>query len=497
MALIETLYSWIGRTDITCYRNNNPEEVGPLAQAILSGKYKRIRILSNWPEGEEGQYFSWIMQMMKDRGFKENPFDMALQNVELTSPTDFSSIYNKVSQILKKNREEEKRTYHLSPGTPAMASMWIILSSGEYPASLIETSRESGLKNVRIPFNIKADFISNAFKNLDHLDKEKYFEDIVYRSNEMEIVIKNALKIAGFKVPVLIFGESGTGKELISRGIHKASGRSGSFVAVNCGAIPGELLESEFFGHKKGAFTGADSDHTGFLKQAEGGTIFLDEIGELPLDSQVKLLRALNSGTIRPVGESKEISIDIRVIAATNRDLIQEIKKGRFREDLFHRLAVGIINMPPLSKRGDDLLLLIKEFTKEINNQFRKESYNKWEDKHLSPEAEEFLVQQKWPGNVRELKNTIKRLIIWADTPEISREEAARSMLTGADVDHHEDFSFIPSGFDLNKKVDEYKIHWLKQARKQSGGNMSEAARLLGLENYQTLDNWYRKYGLK
>ncbi|MBN2657264.1 MAG: sigma-54-dependent Fis family transcriptional regulator [Spirochaetales bacterium] len=497
MDKIETLYSWIGRTDINCYKEKDESAPGPLAQAVLSGRYSRVRILSNWPAGEEGSYIPWILGLMKKRNQNLKNLDIQLFNIELTGPTDFSSIYGNVSTVLKENRNEEKRTFHLSPGTPAMASIWIILSSGEFPADLIETSRESGLKEVSIPFKIKADFISNAFKRIDDADRDKYFDDLVHSCDAMKMLVHNAIRISRFSVPVLIFGESGTGKELISRGIHKASGRRGPFIAVNCGAIPAELVESEFFGYRKGAFTGADSDHDGFLKQADGGTLFLDEIGELPLSSQVKLLRALNNSRIRPVGDVKDRNVDIRVIAATNKDLGREIREGRFREDLFHRLAVGILDMPPLRQRGGDPALLIRSFLEELNGQFSKEIPGNWEDRTLSEEALKVLAAHSWPGNVRELKNTLMRLIIWAENPVITEEEALKSLLTNRKEDAGEDFSHIPPGFDLIKVVDEYKVKWLKRAQEQSHNNTSRAARLLGIENYQTLENWYRKYGLK
>ncbi|MBB6481493.1 sigma-54 interaction domain-containing protein [Spirochaeta isovalerica] len=497
MDKIETLYSWIGRTDITCYREKNDAAPGPLAQAVLSGRYKRVKILSNWPENEEGSYIPWLFQLLKKRDIFPQDIVIELQNINLKSPTDFTSIYENVSSLLRNNRAEENRTFHLSPGTPAMASIWIILSSGEFPAKLIETSRESGLNEVSIPFNIKADFISKAFRRLDDVDRDKHFEDIIHKCDDMKNLVHNAVKISGFSVPVLIFGESGTGKELISRGIHKASDRRGQFIPVNCGAIPGELVESEFFGHKKGSFTGADADHDGYLKQADKGTLFLDEIGELPLNSQVKLLRALNNGKIRRVGGDKDIEVDIRIIAATNKNLQQEIREGRFREDLFHRLAVGIINMPPLRKREGDLEVLIRTFVSEINDQFTREAGENWERRTLSGDAVKVLLSHRWPGNIRELKNTLKRLIIWAETLVISGEETLSSLLLDSEQESEEDFTYIPPGFDLGRKIDDYKVKWLKLAKEQSHDNTSEAARILGIENYQTLDNWYRKYGLK
>jgi DNA-binding NtrC family response regulator len=492
----ETLYTWLGRTDLDCYQKQLAQHPGPVAQAVISGRFKNIRILSNWPEGEEKDYLLWLRHLIKGNGLDSKNIKVSLENIQLTRPTDFLSIYENVSKILIKNRELEDRTYHLSPGTPAMASIWIILSSGEFPAQLIESSLEDGLKDVFIPFNIKADFISKALIKMDALDRQKCFDEIQSTSETMVKVINRASRIAPFDVPVLISGESGTGKELISSAIHKASGRTGRFIAVNCGAIPTELLESEFFGHKKGSFSGAESDHAGYLQQAEKGTLFLDEIGELPLQSQVKLLRSLNDHKIRRVGDTKDINVDIRIIAATNKDLLEEVSKGNFREDLFHRLAVGIISLPPLKERGDDITFLINLFTDEINDLFKDTTGEIWKKRTLSEEAINILKQQEWPGNIRELRNTLTRMILWAEKPIISGEEALFAIIKKTKSSQEETISSVPPNFNLQQYLDDLTVKWLKTAMDQSHGNKSEAAKLLDFKNYQTLSNWLEKYGV-
>ncbi len=362
---------------------------------------------------------------------------------------------------------------------------------------MIESSLEDGLNDVIIPFNIKADFISKALSKMDPIDRKKCFDDIHSSCTQMKKVISNASKIAPFDVPVLIFGESGTGKELISSAIHHASGRTGKFIAVNCGAIPAELLESEFFGHKKGSFSGADSDHTGYLQQAHKGTLFLDEIGELPLQSQVKLLRSLNDHKIRRVGDTKDIEVDIRIIAATNKDLFDEVSKGSFREDLFHRLAVGIIDLPPLRERGEDILFLIDLFTGEINNLFKESTDEVWKKRTLSPEARDLLSRQEWPGNIRELRNTLTRMILWAEKSLISAEEANLAIIRKTNSSPTEQITTIPANFNLQNYLDNLTVQWLNTAMGLSHGNKSEAAKLLDFKNYQTLSNWLDKYGVK
>ncbi len=259
----------------------------------------------------------------------------------------------------------------------------------------------------------------------EEIRKGHQFEQILAKSQLMQDIFKTIAKIADYKTTVLISGESGTGKELVARALHRRSSRRGGpFVAVNCGAIPENLLESELFGHKKGAFTDANADRRGLFEEADGGTLFLDEIGELPTSLQVKLLRALQDENIRRVGESRDIKVDVRIIAATHRDLTAEVKAARFREDLFYRLNVLPIVVPPLRVRREDIALLVDHFVARNNVRLRTAI------RGVDTEARRMLVEYAWPGNVRELENTIERamvlaegdLLLAADLPERIRE---------------------------------------------------------------------------
>jgi two-component system response regulator AtoC len=240
----------------------------------------------------------------------------------------------------------------------------------------------------------------------------------------MQDIFRTIAKIAEYKTTVLVTGESGAGKELVARAIHRRSKRSGPFVAVNCGAIPENLLESELFGHKKGAFTDAMQDRRGLFEEANGGSLFLDEIGELPLALQVKLLRVLEDEKIRRVGDSRDLQVDVRIIAATHRDLPSETKAGRFREDLFYRLNVLLIHCPALRERREDIPLLIDHFLARNNARLGTSI------RGLDTEARRLLYEYAWPGNVRELENTIERAMVLtegdtitgADLPERVRE---------------------------------------------------------------------------
>jgi two-component system response regulator AtoC len=244
----------------------------------------------------------------------------------------------------------------------------------------------------------------------EQIRSENRFESILAKSPAMGDIFRTIAKIAEFKTTVLISGESGVGKELVARALHSRSTRKAApFIALNCGAIPENLLESELFGHKKGAFTDASSDRRGLFEEATGGTLFLDEIGELPLNLQVKLLRVLQEETIRRLGETKDIHVDARIIAATHRDLTAEVKAGRFREDLFYRINVLPIAIPPLRARREDINILIDHFVARNNARLGTQI------RGLTHEARKLLLEYAWPGNVRELENTIERAMVLAD----------------------------------------------------------------------------------
>jgi DNA-binding NtrC family response regulator len=257
---------------------------------------------------------------------------------------------------------------------------------------------------------------------------EKYgLEEIVGDSPAMEEVYQLIQKTLRGDLTVAIQGESGTGKELVARAIHFNSSRKrGPFVVVNCAAIPRELMESEFFGHEKGSFTGAHARHIGKFEQADGGTLFLDEIGELDLDLQAKLLRALQNREITRVGGDKTITFDCRVISATNKDVLRMIENGGFREDLYYRLFQFPVTLPPLRERGQDVLVLAHHFVEAY-----KADHNGFDGKVLSKEASKAIMQYNWPGNVRELKNAVERAILISDGDQIGREDLMLELNTG------------------------------------------------------------------
>ncbi|MCW8884891.1 MAG: sigma-54 dependent transcriptional regulator, partial [Motiliproteus sp.] len=292
-------------------------------------------------------------------------------------------------------------------------------------------------------------------------------------------------------------GESGTGKEVIAEAIHHASPRAGNaFIPVNCGAIPESLIDSQLFGHVKGAFTGAISNRKGFFDEADGGTLFLDEVGELPLAAQAKLLRALQQKEVTPVGESKSHQVDIRVIAATHRNLLAMVEEGTFREDLFYRLAVGIVQLPPLRERADDIPVLVEALMQRLNEDAQGQPG--YVCKNISKSAIEFIKTQRWPGNIRELWNTLVRASIWSDDEILDATHLQQAMIQRDESTPTGVFAFdVSQGIDANEIIDNTKRYCVEEALRLTAGQKGKAAKLLGLNNHQTLGNWMKQLGIE
>jgi two-component system response regulator PilR (NtrC family) len=323
--------------------------------------------------------------------------------------------------------------------------------------------------------------------------RQTSFFGMVSECNEMQKIFAVVEKVAKTNATVLVLGESGTGKELIAKALHRISGRTGRLVPVNCGAIPEEILESELFGHEKGSFTGAINTRIGRFQLADKGTIFLDEIGEMSPKLQVKLLRVLQERKIEPVGSTKSIDIDVRVVAATNKDLREEVKAGRFREDLYYRLQVVPVELPALRLRSNDAALLATHFLERATQNLGVNRLT------FAPATLNILAQYTWPGNIRELENLIERLAVLADgdvlTPDMLPEYIAGNPREETHV--IELATEIPAdGIDFNQLVDDYETKLIMSALSKTKGNKKAAARLLQL-NRTTLVEKIKKKGLE
>ncbi|MBW8016087.1 MAG: sigma-54-dependent Fis family transcriptional regulator [Planctomycetes bacterium] len=308
------------------------------------------------------------------------------------------------------------------------------------------------------------------------LDGQFNIDSIIGEAQSMKHVFETIYKVSGTKSNVLVTGESGTGKEMVARAIHTTSPASSSrFIAINCGAIPEGLIESELFGHLKGSFTGAHVDKKGLFQAAENGTLFLDEIGHMPLSCQVKLLRAVEEREIWPVGSTQPIEINLRLIAATNKRLLEEIKEERFREDLYYRLNVVGIHLPPLRERREDIPKLIHFFMTKYNSEMGKECV------HINEDAMQVLINYEWRGNIRELQNVIERAIIFAEGDTIKVSDIGIFNAAAIKNDNDE--------YDLHNAMRNYERQYIIHVLDKCDGNKSLAAKSLGVG----LSSLYRK----
>ncbi|HET9478017.1 MAG TPA: sigma-54 dependent transcriptional regulator [Pyrinomonadaceae bacterium] len=322
--------------------------------------------------------------------------------------------------------------------------------------------------------------------------------EIIGRSDVMQEVFRLVEQVAPARSTVLITGESGTGKELIAKAIHEASTRAGRpFVTVNSSNIPSELLESELFGHTRGAFTGAVAAKKGLFEVADGGSIFLDEIGDIPPETQVRLLRVIQEREFTPLGDTAPRRVDVRIIAATNIDLKEAVRQGTFREDLYYRLAVVPIELPPLRDRIEDILPLAQHFIQKYNEENARNV-----SEQLAPDVLALLEAYSWPGNVRELENTIERAVVIAPGDEITKEclrteiSDPKSVVSGhQDGASNAAVSDIGRGINFYEEVRRFEIDLIRRALEQTGGHQSRAARLLGM-NATTLNSKIKTYNI-
>jgi transcriptional regulator with PAS, ATPase and Fis domain len=497
--MASVLISWIGNTDLRAPKQSEAVGRGPVCTAAQARAFGRIVLLSDFAEEKVVGYLEWLRTQVRA--------PVECHTVRLSGPTEYGEIYSEASRVVDKVLESRGRssrlTFHTSPGTPAMLAIWIILAKTKYDAELIESSQQAGVRTVNVPFEISAEVIPSLLLRPDEeLSRRSAgmppetpeFSDIIHRSAVMRKVIERARLVAPRSVPILIEGESGTGKELLARAIHRASPRSAkNFVALNCGAIPQELIESELFGSEPGAFTGANRRRAGHFEEAHGGTIFLDEIGELPLAAQVKLLRVIQESEVMRLGSSRPKKIDVRIIAATNRSLHAEVIARRFREDLYYRIAVVVLYIPPLRMREGDTGLLIDRFLNDLNEEAGRELGI--QAKRLLPAAKNLLLQYHWPGNVRELQNTLLRATVLSMADSLIADDI-REALSSSVSNAGNDILNRPlgSGFRLQDVMEEVARHYLSRAMEEAGGNKTKAAELMGLPNYQTYSNWHKKY---
>jgi DNA-binding NtrC family response regulator len=398
------------------------------------------------------------------------PFDLVISDLKLNARLDGIDVLRSVRD--------------LTPGTPVI----IVTGFGELEKA-VEAVREGAFDFVSKPFNIAElkSLVERALQKSPTSPPPTAVRDnmppaLLGRTPAMTGVYKQIAHAASADAPVLIIGESGTGKELVARAIHQHSNRSSRpFVPINCGALTETLLESELFGHVKGSFTGAVADAKGVFQTAHTGTVFLDEVGEMSPALQVKLLRVLQEGEVRPVGSSRPVKTDVRIVAATNVDVERAVNEGKFRQDLFYRLGVVIITLPPLRERREDIPLLIERFLKAASAKAMKQV-------ELSPAAVVSLTGYHWPGNVRELENMIERLVVFSRGSRIDVGDLPPTVTPRAPVLEKRLFDDLPTLEEIERR---YLMHVLEQV----GQNRTRAAEVMGIDR-RTLYRMAELFGI-
>lgn len=520
------LASWIGHTDLKSLLGNTdrqteeqvkkivrpphapPEDGGPIKTLLEQESFDHLYLLSDNPKGLTQQYVESL-----DR-------ETSVEYTKLDNPIDYGEIYSVTSSFLEKIfqdcRNKGDLSILLSPGTPAMAAIWVLLGKTKYSATFWQTWNGKAKQEV-ISFDITLDVVPELLSNSDNIfhhlankspEETKGFEGIIGNTKAIRLAVGRAQKAAIRDVSVLLTGESGTGKEMFSRAIHNASQRFDKpFIPLNCAAIPKELLESELFGHVKGAFTGAEKKKDGAFKLADGGILFLDEIGECDPQIQAKLLRVLQLQPGKPpcfrefypVGSSQPETSDVRIIAATNRDLLEMVNQNLFRKDLFYRLAVITVKLPSLRDRKADISRIAKLLLKQINEDFAAQD-NGYRHKYFSDSTIVFMKKLEWPGNVRELYNSILQAVVMSEKEEISPGDMEASLVESPSQERGvKDFSDLPlgDGFNLEEHLNTIQAQYLQRAMREAGGIKTKAAQLLGLKSYQAMDAQIKRLGVK
>lgn len=500
------MLSWIGGTDHDAANGKGDKQPGPIARMVDDKRFSdftRIHLLNSYHDRSAANFKRWLGKRTKAR--------ITTQRIKLSSPTDFGEIYRVSSEVIEALQDEYGSdltlTINASPGTYVMSAVWVILANTRFTVDLFEASPEAGVQEINLPFELYADFIPDLLSRADARRKQSVlgelpeapgFEDIVHRCPAMVSAVQRARRIAPRNVSVLIEGESGTGKELFARAIHKGSARAMKpFITVNCGAIPSDRVEIDLFGQERGSASGRLSK--GYFENAHSGTIFLDEVGELEPNIQVKLLRAFQEGEIVRVGGSRPISVNVRSVAATSRRLNEEVAAGRFRRDLFYRLAADVVRLPPLRERDSDLALIMDDLLVKINKEdLRDEPGFRYKDVRLTAGGRTALRAYHWPGNVREMRNILVRAAVHSQTDAIGKAEVEEA-LNIAPVRSEQQILDRPiaEGFDLDEPLNDVARHYIARALDQADHNVGRAARLLGFNNYQTLSNRMMKLGLK
>ncbi len=483
---MKILLSFIGNND--CY----PEEKkGAILSILQQKKFDKLYLLYNHEKYLKPA--SKILLYCKEHfPYLKVHYQEALSENPTNYNTVYPAMYSAVKQILNENKSANY-TISITSGTPTMHACWIFLKQGGViDAKLIQVSREAEISEVNFKLDDfpKIQNVKEVKVELTKLSRENInlrnqlhlkYDNIVGECPDILKIKEQIGMFADTDIPIFIQGESGSGKELVAEAIHYNSSRKEkSFIKINCGAIPRELFESEFFGHKKGSFTGAISDKVGKFKLADCGTIFLDEITDLPIQMQVKLLRVLHDGTFIPLGATQEVKVNVRVISATNKDIRELVSTGDFREDLFYRLVHAEIKLPPLRNRGNDKILIANYIVERLNEKHQQ-------NKTLDNSAIDLINKNPWKGNIRQLQNALETAFLAPGNFITTRN----LNIIDSGIAFNE-FNIPDTGADFDRKI---VPQYYKVALEKTNGNAEQAANLLGIKPH-TFRARLRKLGL-
>jgi two-component system nitrogen regulation response regulator NtrX len=425
---------------------------------------------------DEPNTLASLSRAFRLEGHEATVCDNAARALELAKAQSFDLI---LSDVVMPGKDGLSLLEELK--TQGVATPVVMMSGQAHIEMAVRATRLGALDFLEKPISTEKLLLTvdNALK-LGRLERENRDlerrlgkHEIVWQGETMRKVMAQVERVAASETRVCILGETGTGKELVARTLHERSARAdGPFITLNCAAVPAELIESELFGHEKGSFTGAAARHVGKFEQAQRGTIFLDEIGDMPLPMQAKLLRVLEEGEVERIGGDRSIKVDVRVIVATHRDLEAHVRDGKFRQDLFHRIYVFPLRLPPLRERREDIPTLIEHFAKQVS------AANGWKPMRFAPAAISALQEYAWPGNVRELRNAVERLMLLASSDEVTADTVALALPAssgGSDV------GFAGSG-PLADRVRSFEKQTILAELKRNHNQISNTARALGLE---------------
>lgn len=495
--------TWIDGFDLSRF-SSDPGGKGTLINFLESGYFESIdelHLLTYNTDKLRSVKKSFISRV-QSKYFKKKKLEVHELDIK---PSVFASIFGGVMGVIRGIEKKARGGainwhFQLGAGTPQMNAIWVVLSKTSYPAVTFMTSynkETDTFKTNKYDHGgpVDADTFDYLLKSCDaKLLKEwtdiPEYGSIIHKSAVMGEILDNAYMIAVHEVPVLILGETGTGKELLAQAIHKSSRRADKpMKTINCAVIHENTADATLFGWSKGAWTGAVGEGKGLFLECDGGTVFLDEIGDLSLEIQTKLLRVLQYGEIQRVGDGKTAHADVRIIAATNKDIRKLVTGGKFREDLFYRVNVGMFKLPALRDRGRDAELIAEHFIEKINAQ-NAGIISKYISKILTKPALKFIGSYNWPGNIRELYHTIQRACVWHHGAAID-EEDFKNFITEPLGGQAAEPALLKIGksVDLDELTNEFRKKYIKKALDLCGGSKVKAAVMLGYKNYQNLSN--------